>query len=152
MLKIKFIVMGALGEKHWRDACDEYKKRMGASYQVAEIQLKEIPTPKNPSEKILPRRLIAKLILFWKTFLPEPALWQCALKGNSFPRLSLLSLSTIKQRAEFLKYASLSAHLTAFPIKLKKRQRCAFQCPPSLSPTSLQELCCMKRFTAQAKS
>ncbi len=43
--------MGSLNEKHWRDACDEYKKRLGGSFQVTEIQLKEVPTPKNPSDK-----------------------------------------------------------------------------------------------------
>ncbi len=50
MLKVKFIVMGALGERHWKDACEEYKKRMGSSFQVTEVQLKEAPLPKNPSD------------------------------------------------------------------------------------------------------
>ncbi|MBQ8474827.1 MAG: 23S rRNA (pseudouridine(1915)-N(3))-methyltransferase RlmH [Clostridia bacterium] len=60
MLKIKFIVMGALGERHWKDACDEYKKRMGASFQVDEIQLKEVQTPKNASEKDIANALDAE--------------------------------------------------------------------------------------------
>ncbi len=50
MLKIKFIVLGALGERYFKDACEEYKKRMGSVFQVTEVQLKEAALPKNPTE------------------------------------------------------------------------------------------------------
>ncbi len=50
MLKIKFIVLGTLNESHWRDACEEYKKRLSASCRVTEVQLKEEKVPKNPSD------------------------------------------------------------------------------------------------------
>lgn len=50
MLKVKFIVLGALGERHFKEACEEYKKRMGSSFQVTEVQLKEAALPKNPTE------------------------------------------------------------------------------------------------------
>lgn len=49
MLKINFITVGTLSERHWRDACDEYKKRLGAAAKVCEIQLKEVKVPKDPS-------------------------------------------------------------------------------------------------------
>ena len=50
MLKIKFIVLGTLSEKHWKDACEEYKKRLGAACKITEIQLKEEKLPQNPSD------------------------------------------------------------------------------------------------------
>ncbi len=50
MLKLNFIVLGALSEPHWRDACEEYKKRLSAAFKVSEIQLKEEKLPKNPSD------------------------------------------------------------------------------------------------------
>ncbi len=49
MLKIKIITVGALSEKHWKDACAEYRKRLSAKADLEEIQLKEEPLSKNPS-------------------------------------------------------------------------------------------------------
>ena len=51
MLKLNFIVMGSLSEKHWQDACDEYKKRLGADCKVTEWQLKEQKLPRDPGEE-----------------------------------------------------------------------------------------------------
>lgn len=50
MLKIKFIVLGSLSEKHWKDACEEYKKRLGSAFSVTEIQLKEEKLSNNPTD------------------------------------------------------------------------------------------------------
>lgn len=50
MLKINFITVGTLSESHWKDACEEYKKRLSASAKVCDIQLKEAKLPKNPSD------------------------------------------------------------------------------------------------------
>ena len=37
MLNIKIIAIGDLKEKYLRDACEEYKKRLGAWVKVEEI-------------------------------------------------------------------------------------------------------------------
>ena len=50
MLNIKIIATGSLKESYLRDACAEYKKRLGAWAKVEEIELKEEKLPENPSQ------------------------------------------------------------------------------------------------------
>lgn len=50
MLSVKIIAIGDLKEKYLRDACDEYKKRLGAWCRIEEIALKEEKLPDNPTE------------------------------------------------------------------------------------------------------
>lgn len=50
MLNIKIIATGSLKESYLRDACTEYKKRLGAWAKVEEIELKEEKLPENPSQ------------------------------------------------------------------------------------------------------
>ena len=50
MLNLKIIAIGDLKEKYLRDACEEYKKRLGAWCRVEEIILKEERLPDNPTE------------------------------------------------------------------------------------------------------
>ena len=45
MLKIKIIAHGTLSEKFWRDAREEYLKRLRPFASVSEIELKEYPIP-----------------------------------------------------------------------------------------------------------
>lgn len=50
MVTIKIIAIGDLKEKYLRDACEEYKKRLGAWAKVEELALKEEKLPDNPTE------------------------------------------------------------------------------------------------------
>lgn len=50
MLTVKIIAIGDLKEKYLREACEEYKKRLGAWCRVEEIVLKEERLPESPSE------------------------------------------------------------------------------------------------------
>lgn len=50
MLKLKFITIGSLAERHWREACDEYKKRLSQSFKVEDCELKETKIAKNPTD------------------------------------------------------------------------------------------------------
>ncbi len=50
MLNIKIIATGSLKESYLREACLEYKKRLGAWAKVEEIELKEEKLPENPSQ------------------------------------------------------------------------------------------------------
>ena len=90
MLKIKFIVMGSLNEKHWRDACDEYKKRLGGSFQVTEVQLKEVPTPKNPSDKDIAATLDREAQMIMENVSPRSCLVAMCVEGKqlSSPQLA----------------------------------------------------------------
>ena len=52
--------MGALSEKHWKDACDEYKKRLSGSVSVSEIQLKEERLSQGASDAEIKKALDAE--------------------------------------------------------------------------------------------
>ena len=43
------IAVGSLREKYFRDAADEYKKRLGGSWHVGEIEIREEKLPASPS-------------------------------------------------------------------------------------------------------
>jgi 23S rRNA (pseudouridine1915-N3)-methyltransferase len=60
MLGIKIIAIGDLKEKYLRDACEEYKKRLGAWVRVEEIVLKEEKLPDNPTEAQIKAGLVAE--------------------------------------------------------------------------------------------
>ena len=60
MLGIKIIAIGELKEKYLRDACEEYKKRLGAWVKVEEIVLKEEKLPDNPTEAQIKAGLVAE--------------------------------------------------------------------------------------------
>lgn len=50
MLNVKIIAMGSIREKYYRDACDEYIKRLGAFCRPEICELREAYLPENPSE------------------------------------------------------------------------------------------------------
>ena len=60
MLSIKIIAIGDLKERYLRDACEEYKKRLGAWARVEEIILKEERLPDNPTEAQIKAGLLAE--------------------------------------------------------------------------------------------
>ncbi|MBQ8915427.1 MAG: 23S rRNA (pseudouridine(1915)-N(3))-methyltransferase RlmH [Clostridia bacterium] len=50
MLKLKFITVGSLAERHWREACDEYKKRLSLTCKVEDCEIRETKIAKNPTD------------------------------------------------------------------------------------------------------
>ena len=50
MLPVTVIAVGQLKERYFKDAADEYKKRLSGSCRITEIEIKEEKTPDNPSE------------------------------------------------------------------------------------------------------
>ncbi|MBO5374640.1 MAG: 23S rRNA (pseudouridine(1915)-N(3))-methyltransferase RlmH [Clostridia bacterium] len=60
MLSIKIIATGDFKENYLKDACAEYKKRLGAWCRLEEIILKEEKLPDNPSEVQIARALEAE--------------------------------------------------------------------------------------------
>ncbi len=51
MGKIKLIAMGALTDRYYREAADEYIKRMARTLPVTEVELKCVRLPDVPSER-----------------------------------------------------------------------------------------------------
>lgn len=51
MAKIKLIAMGQLTERYYRDAADDYIRRMAPRSPVREVELKCVRLPDSPSEK-----------------------------------------------------------------------------------------------------
>ncbi|MBR7032135.1 MAG: 23S rRNA (pseudouridine(1915)-N(3))-methyltransferase RlmH [Clostridia bacterium] len=50
MADLTVIAVGSLRERYFREAADEYKKRLSASWNVREIEIKEEKTSSSPSE------------------------------------------------------------------------------------------------------
>ncbi len=82
--------MGALGEKHWKDACEEYKKRLGGSYQVSEVQLKEATLPKNPTDGDIAAALESEAARILAEVSPRACLVSMCVEGKalSSPQLA----------------------------------------------------------------
>lgn len=51
MIKINLLTVGKLKEKYWRDACNEYSKRLSAFCKLEIVELAESRLSDNPSEK-----------------------------------------------------------------------------------------------------
>lgn len=50
MISVTVIAVGQLKEKYFREAADEYKKRLSGSCKVNEVELKEEKLPESPSD------------------------------------------------------------------------------------------------------
>ena len=50
MLTVNLICIGRLKEKYWRDACEEYEKRLGAFCKFSIVELPESRIPDQPSQ------------------------------------------------------------------------------------------------------
>ena len=57
MLEVKIICIGKLKEKYWRDAVQEYTKRLSAFCRFSVVELSEVRVPQDPNnaqiEKVL---------------------------------------------------------------------------------------------------
>lgn len=60
MVKLKIIAVGGLKEQYWRDACDEYIKRLKPFCQVEIIEIKESPLPESPSDAQIKNALMVE--------------------------------------------------------------------------------------------
>lgn len=60
MLKITVITVGALSEKHWKDAAAEYTKRISGSARLDDVCLKDEKLSSDPSDSEIRRALDAE--------------------------------------------------------------------------------------------
>lgn len=51
MISVNIVTVGKLKEKYWREACEEYIKRLGAFCKVKVVELNEYKISDNPSQK-----------------------------------------------------------------------------------------------------
>ena len=68
MLTVNIICVGNLKEKYWREACEEYAKRLGAFCKFGIVELPESRLPKSYSDADIAKvietegeRILAKL-------------------------------------------------------------------------------------------
>ena len=55
MLTVTLLTVGKLGERHWREACAEYLKRLSAFCRPEMVELPEYKLPQNPSQAEIAR-------------------------------------------------------------------------------------------------
>ncbi len=137
MLNVKIIATGDFKENYLRDACAEYKKRLGAWCKLEEIILKEEKLPDNPSqsqidksldieakrvlEKISPRAYVIAMCVEGKQLSSEELAEKIEqIQGNGFSEIVLIIGSSfglspeVKNRADY----KLSISKLTFPHQL----------------------------------
>ena len=53
MLKVRILCVGKLKEAYWRNACDEYAKRLSAFCRFSIQEIPETRLPENPSQALI---------------------------------------------------------------------------------------------------
>ena len=137
MLNIKIIATGDFKENYLRDACAEYKKRLGAWCKLEEFILKEEKLPDNPSqsqidksldieakrvlEKISPRAYVIAMCVEGKQLSSEELADKIEqIQGNGISEIVLIIGSSfglspeVKNRADY----KLSISKLTFPHQL----------------------------------
>ena len=66
MQTVKIICVGNLKEKYWRDAVNEYSKRLGAFCKFSIDEIAEYKLPNNPAEKDIEKALNEEGKIFLK--------------------------------------------------------------------------------------
>lgn len=59
-MNVNIIAIGKLKERHWRDACDEYIKRLSAFGKINVYELPEHRLPDSPSQKEIDHALLCE--------------------------------------------------------------------------------------------
>lgn len=91
MLSIKVIAIGDLKEKYLRDACEEYKKRLGAWCRVEEVILKEERLPDNPSPAQIKSALEAEEKKIFEKISPKSYVIAMCVEGKQLSSEELAS-------------------------------------------------------------
>ncbi len=89
MVNITFLYLGTPTERFYREALDEYEKRLGRFCRFTEKCLKPEPLSSAPSEKEILRALAAEKAKITAAFQKDRIKSHCALKGKRYPPRSL---------------------------------------------------------------
>ena len=71
MLAVRLICVGKLGEKFWKDACEEYAKRLSAYCKLEVIEIAEQRLPDAPTEGQIRQALMREAEAIRAKILPE---------------------------------------------------------------------------------
>ena len=82
MLNIKIIATGDFKENYLREACAEYKKRLGAWCKLEEIILKEERLPENPSQAQIDKALEAEAKRIFEKISPRSYVIAMCVEGK----------------------------------------------------------------------
>jgi 23S rRNA (pseudouridine1915-N3)-methyltransferase len=58
MITVRLLCVGKLKEKYWRDACDEYAKRLRLFCDFSIVEVPECRLPENPSPALIEKALL----------------------------------------------------------------------------------------------
>ena len=92
MIKCKLIVLGQLSEPHWRDACEEYKKRLSHTCSVQEVELREVRTGRDPGAGDIAAALEREADLILPQISPRAFTIALCIEGKQYNSRALAAL------------------------------------------------------------
>ena len=92
MIKCKLIVLGQLSEPHWRDACEEYKKRPSHTCSVQEVELREVRTGRDPGAGDIAAALEREADLILPQISPRAFTIALCIEGKQYNSRALAAL------------------------------------------------------------
>ena len=82
MISVKIICIGKLKEKFWRDACDEYTKRLSRYCELSVKELSESLLPENPSPSEIENALSRECEAVLKEIPKDAAVFPLCIEGK----------------------------------------------------------------------
>lgn len=82
MLSVNIICVGRLKEKYLRDACDEYKKRLGGMCRLEITEIDPSPLPDSPSPAQISAALSAEGKKILSKIKPQSAVYAMCIEGG----------------------------------------------------------------------
>ena len=82
MLAVRLICVGKLGEKFWKDACEEYAKRLSAYCKLEVIEIVEQRLPDAPTEGQIRQALTREAEAIRAKILPGTAVIALCVEGR----------------------------------------------------------------------
>lgn len=129
MYNITFLYLGAPTERFYREALDEYEKRLGRFCRFTEKCLKPEPLSSSPSEKDIARALAAEKAKITAAFPKNAYKIALCIEGKPLSSEELAeTLERLPRKGRFRYSSFLSAAHTALTNPSKKSVICGFPC------------------------
>ncbi len=121
MVQIKVIAVGKMKESYFKEACDEYAKRLGAYAKISIIELAEVKLSDNPSQKEIANALEKEGDMILAAMLPNSSLVTLCIEGEklSSEKLSSKLDKMMNQGASSFTFVIGSSYGIAESIKQK---------------------------------
>lgn len=102
MIKIKILCVGSLKEKYFKDACNEYIKRLSSYCKLSIIEVDEYKIPGNPSKSDINTCIIAEGKRILSKISPRSFVISLCIEGN------LISSEELAKKIETLSVSGVS--------------------------------------------